>query len=98
MLAPVDHVLLGAARRLQRGRMRPAAQQALGVVILFAGVADKKKVIIKRERATQIFKRKVHILVVNEHICWLRIGQKGQSLSGQDRGLNPTKYPGTCMR
>ena len=27
--------------------------------------------------------------VVNEHMCWLRFGQKGQSLSGQDRGLNP---------
>ena len=27
--------------------------------------------------------------VVNEHICWLRFDQKGQSLSGQDRGLNP---------
>jgi hypothetical protein len=42
VLAPVDHVLLGAARRLQRGRMQPAAQQALGIVALFAGVAGKK--------------------------------------------------------
>ena len=38
--------------------------------------------------------------VVNEHICWLRFGQKGQFLSGQDRGsqLTDARSRSSCSR